>query len=45
MENTFQEEKNRLQNSITELKRQIAEKEQKMTKAVSDARKEGDKKV
>ena len=45
METHFQEERNKLQASITELKREVAEKEKKMTKAVKDAKKEGDKKV
>ena len=45
METHFQEERNKLQTSITNLKREVAEKEQKMVKAVNDAKKEGEQKV
>ena len=45
METHFQDERNKLQTSINDLKRQVAEKEQKIIRAVSDARKEGDQKV
>ena len=45
MEKHFQDERNKLQCSITELKRDVANKEQERVKAVNDARREGDQKV
>ena len=45
MEKHFQEERNKLQASITEVKQKLTENEQKMIKSVNDAKKEGEKKV
>ena len=45
METHFQDERNKLQASITNLKREMAEKEQKLVKAVNDAKNEGEQKV
>merc|ERR1719412_444047 len=42
METHFQDERNKLQTSINDLKRQVAEKEQLIIKAVNDAKKAGD---
>ena len=45
METHFQDERNKLQTSINDMKRQLAEKEQMIVKAVSDAKKAGDQLV